>query len=204
MKIWKLSSEDASTNDDDDGEDDDLLVDEENEIVEHDVDVHMFGITKDLPFDNIGVTSLVLEDVLEGEDVNVVNGAKEAKDRFYMHFIESKRNLKLFKNDKTSAFQDQLQCELELQVSMRKAFRFKAKAEREVRGDHSLQYAMLRYYVVKLQSTNPDTTVKIIVKRKTDPSFPIRVFKRIYICLGSLKHRFRAFIIELLGLDGAS
>ncbi|GJU01151.1 hypothetical protein Tco_1111489, partial [Tanacetum coccineum] len=105
------SSEDASTNDDDDGEDDDLLVDEENEIVEHDVDVHMF---------------------------------------------------------------DQLQCELELQVSMRKAFRFKAKTEREVRGDHSLQYAMLRYYVVKLQSTNPDTTVKIIVKRKTDPSFPIR------------------------------
>ncbi|GKE16921.1 hypothetical protein Tco_1424498 [Tanacetum coccineum] len=102
MRIWEMSSEDASTNDDDDGEDDDLLVDEENEIVEHDVDVHMFGITKDLPFNNIGITSLVLGDVLEGEDVNVVNGAKEAKDRFYMHFIESKRNLKLFKNDKTS------------------------------------------------------------------------------------------------------
>ncbi|GJX31861.1 hypothetical protein Tco_0241716, partial [Tanacetum coccineum] len=66
------SSEDACTNDDDD-EDDDFLVDEENEIVEPDVDVHLFGISKDVPFDNIGVTSLVLDDVLEGEDVDVVN-----------------------------------------------------------------------------------------------------------------------------------
>ncbi|GJS35284.1 hypothetical protein Tco_0533666, partial [Tanacetum coccineum] len=64
------SSEDACTNDDDD---EDFLVDEENEIVELDVDVYLFGISMDLPFDNIGITNLVPVDVLEGEDVDVVN-----------------------------------------------------------------------------------------------------------------------------------
>ncbi|GJX52796.1 putative transposase, mutator type, MULE transposase domain protein [Tanacetum coccineum] len=141
------SSEDAGTDDDDDV-DEDFLVDEENEIVEPDVDVHLFGISMDLPFDNIGITNLVPDDVLEGEDVDVVNAdgfdsdpgndeernykkrrlaelrtemegvinasgqwkysfytgqkfttPKEAKDRVYLHSIESRRNLKLYKND---------------------------------------------------------------------------------------------------------
>ncbi|GJR33721.1 transposase, MuDR, MULE transposase domain protein [Tanacetum coccineum] len=81
------------------------------------------------------------------------------------------------------AVQDQLQRELEVQISMSKAFRAKAKAEREIRGDHVLQYSMLRDYVVELQSTNPNTTVKIAVERNTDPSLPTRVFQRIY-CFG--------------------
>ncbi|GKC57702.1 hypothetical protein Tco_1085300 [Tanacetum coccineum] len=55
---------DPSTNDDDD-EDDVFLVDEENEIVKPDVDVHLFGISMDVPFDNIGVTNLVPDDVLK-------------------------------------------------------------------------------------------------------------------------------------------
>nr|GEX89589.1 hypothetical protein [Tanacetum cinerariifolium] len=58
------SSEDVRTDDDDD---DDFLVDEENEIVEPDVDVHLFGTRKDVPCDNIGVTNLVPNDVLEIE-----------------------------------------------------------------------------------------------------------------------------------------
>ncbi|GJY74585.1 hypothetical protein Tco_0479016 [Tanacetum coccineum] len=66
------SSEDAGTDDDD--VDKDFLVYEENEIVEPDVDVHLFGIRMDLPFDNISVTNLVLDDVLEGEDVDIING----------------------------------------------------------------------------------------------------------------------------------
>ncbi|GJR95890.1 hypothetical protein Tco_0268064 [Tanacetum coccineum] len=37
-----------------------------------------------------------------------------------------------------------------------------------------------RDYVVKLQSTNPNTTVKIAVERNTDPSLPTRVFHKIY------------------------
>ncbi|GJX85627.1 mutator type transposase [Tanacetum coccineum] len=84
---------------------------------------------------------------------------------------------------------------------MSKAFR--AKAEREIRGDHVLQYSMLRDYVVELQSTNPNTTVKIAVERNTDPSLPTRVFQRIYVCLGALKLGFRACRRDLLGLDGA-
>ncbi|GKD10017.1 hypothetical protein Tco_1189702, partial [Tanacetum coccineum] len=67
------SSEDAGTYDDDDDVDEDFLVYKENEIVELDVDVHLFGISIDLPFDNIGITNLVPDDVLEGEDVDVVN-----------------------------------------------------------------------------------------------------------------------------------
>ncbi|GJS10987.1 hypothetical protein Tco_0367783, partial [Tanacetum coccineum] len=53
---------------------------------------------------------------------------------------------------KVKAVEDQLQRELEVQISMSKAFRTKAKAEREIRGDHILQYSMLRDYVVELQS----------------------------------------------------
>nr|GEY27035.1 shikimate O-hydroxycinnamoyltransferase [Tanacetum cinerariifolium] len=153
------------TDDDDDVDvDEDFLVDEENESVEPDVNVHLFGISMDLPFDNIGITILVPDDVLEGENVDVINAdgfdsdlgenvdvinadgfdsdpgndeernyrkrrlaelrtkmedvinasgqwkytfytsqkftsPKEAKDRVYLHSIESKRNLKLYKND---------------------------------------------------------------------------------------------------------
>ncbi|GKF66720.1 hypothetical protein Tco_0193237, partial [Tanacetum coccineum] len=43
------SSKDAGTDDDDDDVDEDFLVDEENEIVEPNVDVHLFGISMDLP-----------------------------------------------------------------------------------------------------------------------------------------------------------
>ncbi|GKE12101.1 hypothetical protein Tco_1415652, partial [Tanacetum coccineum] len=50
------SSKDAGTDDDDDV-DEDFLIDEENKIVEPDVDVHLFGISIDLPFDNIGITN---------------------------------------------------------------------------------------------------------------------------------------------------
>ncbi|GJX66467.1 heat stress transcription factor B-4-like protein [Tanacetum coccineum] len=230
-------SEDAGTDDDD--VDEDFLVDEENEIVEPDVDVYLFGINMDFPFDNIGITNLVSDDVLEGEDVDVINAGgfdsdpcndeekitrrEEAKDRVYLHSIESIRNLKLYKNDgvrirarcdgkvpvftmsqgtgptgpnrgmeagpsgssgpiqifklvrvnpdiPVKAVQDQLQRELEVQISMSKDFKAKAKAEREIR-DYVLQYSM--------------------------------VFQRIYICLGALKLGFRACRRDLLGLDGA-
>nr|GEW56354.1 hypothetical protein [Tanacetum cinerariifolium] len=62
------SSKDTGTYDDDD-----FLVDEENKIVEPDVDVLLFGISMDVPFDNIGVTNLVPDEVLEGKDMDVIN-----------------------------------------------------------------------------------------------------------------------------------
>nr|GEV80429.1 hypothetical protein [Tanacetum cinerariifolium] len=109
-------SKDACIDDDDD----DFMIDKENEIVKPDVDVHLFGISMDVPFENIGVTNLVLDDVLEGEDVDVINldgfdsgpgndnetsnyrrssTAKKVKDIVYLHSIESRRNLKLYKID---------------------------------------------------------------------------------------------------------
>ncbi|GJS75705.1 heat stress transcription factor B-4-like protein [Tanacetum coccineum] len=168
--------------------------------------------------------------------------AKEAKDKVYLHSIESRRNLKLYKNDSVmvrarcdgkvhvftmsqgtgstgpnhgmevglvnlkilvKAVQDQLQRDLELQISMSKTFRAKAKAKREIRGGHVLQYFMIRDYVVELQSTNLNTTVKIAVEKNTDPSLPTRVFQRIYVCFGALTVGFRACRRDMLGLDGA-
>ncbi|GKA25407.1 heat stress transcription factor B-4-like protein [Tanacetum coccineum] len=177
---------------------------------------------------------------------------KEAKDRVYMHSIESRRNLKLYKNDgvrisarcdeKVSVFTmshgdgptgpnrgmepgpsrpsglttrskkrkntgtnaDSHESSSSLDAHDKGIFALgSSKAEREIRGDIVLQYSMLRDYVVELQSTNPNTTVKIAVERNTDPSLPTRVFQRIYVCLGALKLGFRACRRDLLGLDGA-
>ncbi|GJV42961.1 hypothetical protein Tco_1427497 [Tanacetum coccineum] len=71
------------------------------------------------------------------------------------------------------AIQDQHQRDLWLQVSMSKAFRAKVKTEREVKGDHALL------------------------------CLETMVFKRIYVCLGSLKDGYRDCRRELFSLDGA-
>ncbi|GJR22317.1 hypothetical protein Tco_0970844 [Tanacetum coccineum] len=164
------SSKDAGTDDDDD-EDEDFIVDEENEIVDPDVDVHLFVINMDIPFDNISVTNLVPDDVLEREDVDVINA--DGFDTDPGNNDETK-NYRVNMEIPVKAIQDQLQRNLEVQISMSKAFRAKAKAEREIRGDHVLQYSMLREYVVELQFTNLNTIVKIAVERNTDPSLPTR------------------------------
>nr|GEX62437.1 hypothetical protein [Tanacetum cinerariifolium] len=49
------------------------VYDKENLIVVPDVDVHLFGISIDVPFDNIGITNIVPNDVLKGEDMDVIN-----------------------------------------------------------------------------------------------------------------------------------
>nr|GEW36412.1 reverse transcriptase domain-containing protein [Tanacetum cinerariifolium] len=110
-----------STYDDDDDEED-FLVDEENEIVEPDVDVHLLGISMDIIFDNISVTNIVPDDVLEGKDVNVINldgfdsdlGNDDETNDYRRRRLAKlsremegvinasgqwKRNLKLYKND---------------------------------------------------------------------------------------------------------
>ncbi|GKB49561.1 heat stress transcription factor B-4-like protein [Tanacetum coccineum] len=307
------SSEYAGTYDDDD-------VDEENEIVEPDVDVHLFGISMDIPFDNIGITNLVLDDVLEGEDVDVINAdgfdsdpgndeeknyrkrrlaelrtemegvinasgqwkysfytgqkfttPKEAKDRVYLHSIESRRNLKLYKNDgvrirarcdgkvpvftmsqgtgptgpnrgmeagpsgssgpttrskkrKNTCTNDDSQaspsfldahdkgdlCPWVLYVGKDKFTQnWVVKTHKDTHT--CLQSREIKHYTYifmsekifeqvrvnpdipikavqdqlqrELESTNPNTTVKIAVERNIDPSLPTRVFHRIY-CLG--------------------
>nr|GEV41800.1 hypothetical protein [Tanacetum cinerariifolium] len=62
---------------------------------------------------------------------------------------------------------------------------------------------MLRDYVLELQESNPNTTVKIHVQSEANHEVPTSVFKRIYVCLGPLKAGFKAGMRDLLGLDGA-
>ena len=88
-------------------------------------------------------------------------------------------------------------------VSRTKAFRAKAKAQVQLRGDATVQYSILRDYVIELQRCNPGTTVKVDVYGEEDPDSPTRMFRRIYVCLGSLKKGFQAGGRDLLGLDGA-
>ena len=59
------------------------------------------------------------------------------------------------------SLQDQLQKKYHLEISKMKAFRAKSKAVDNVRGDFTLQYNMLRDYVMELKSSNPNTTVRI-------------------------------------------
>ncbi|GJT19244.1 hypothetical protein Tco_0877950 [Tanacetum coccineum] len=101
------------------------------------------------------------------------------------------------------ALQAELQQKYELGVSRQKAFRAKAAALNQVKGDYSQQYTMLRDYCLELRRANPDTTIKIEVERDSISDLNTRMFKRIYICLGTLKKGFKACGKDLLGLDGA-
>ncbi|GKE44425.1 hypothetical protein Tco_1471709, partial [Tanacetum coccineum] len=101
------------------------------------------------------------------------------------------------------ALQAELQQKYELGVSRHKAFRAKAAALNQVRGDYSQQYTMLRDYCLELRRENPDTTIKIEVERDSVTDLNTRMIKRIYICLGPLKKSFKACGRDLLGLDGA-
>ncbi|GKA26227.1 ribonuclease H-like domain-containing protein [Tanacetum coccineum] len=85
----------APSTDEDDNEDDDFLVDEENEIVEPDVDMHLFDISMDVFFDNIGATNLVPDDVLKGVDVDVVNSDGFDSDTGYYNETSNYRRRRL-------------------------------------------------------------------------------------------------------------
>ncbi|GKA38447.1 FAR1-related sequence 10, partial [Tanacetum coccineum] len=77
------------------------------------------------------------------------------------------------------------------------------QAEKKLRGDYTQHYKRLRDYVLELQQSNPNTTVKIQVQSEADHAVPTRVFRRIYVCLGPLKEGFKARMREVLRLDGA-
>ena len=72
----------------------------------------------------------------------------------------------------------------------------------KLKGDFTEQYSRLRNYVLELQRTNEDTTVKIDLERDFNPNETTRQFKRIYVCIGALKKGFKAGLKDLLGLDG--
>nr|XP_043623534.1 uncharacterized protein LOC122595263 [Erigeron canadensis] len=62
---------------------------------------------------------------------------------------------------------------------------------------------MLRDYCEELMLQNPGTTITLDVEPVNNADEPTRQFRRIYVCLGALKHGFKACLRDLVGLDGA-
>jgi len=101
------------------------------------------------------------------------------------------------------AVQEELERKYEIGVSQMKAHRAKAMAYNQVMGDYKVHYGILRDYALELQARNEDTTVKIdVVDEPNLSNMKTRVFRRIYICIESLKRGFQAGKRDMLGLDG--
>ncbi|GKD69990.1 hypothetical protein Tco_1324080, partial [Tanacetum coccineum] len=216
------SNEDAGTDDDD--EDDDFLVDEENSIVEHDIDVHLFG--EDVDFINPdGFNSDPSNDnetsnyrrrrlaKLSREMEGFMNAsgqwkysfytgrkyttAKEAKGRVYLHSIESRRILKLYKNDNVRVRE---RCEGKVPIfTMSQGTRPTVPNQGMEAGPSRSSGPKTIFDQVRV---NPEIPVKA-VQDQLQHDLELQVFQRIYVCLGALKLGFRACGRELLSLDGA-
>ncbi|KAJ9542226.1 hypothetical protein OSB04_028732 [Centaurea solstitialis] len=99
--------------------------------------------------------------------------------------------------------QEQWQKKFQLWVSAQQVFRARKMATKKVMGDYAHQYSSLREYILELQKSNPNTTVKLEMEIEPNPETSTRQFKRVYVCLGALKHGFKAMGRDLLGLDGS-
>lgn len=100
------------------------------------------------------------------------------------------------------ALREQLQKKYQIGISTSKVKRAKGKAVMKVKGDYTEQYARLRDYVLELQRSNENTTVKLDLERDYNPNDTTRQFRRIYVCIGALKRGFKEGLRDLLGLDG--
>ncbi|XP_023730016.1 uncharacterized protein LOC111877739 [Lactuca sativa] len=96
---------------------------------------------------------------------------------------------------------DQVQKRLQVGVSIHKVQRAKATTTKQVTGDYTKQYMVLKDYLMELQETNVDTTVKLEVVNEPNNARETRQFKRVYICLGALDKGFKAGLRDILGLD---
>lgn len=115
---------------------------------------------------------------------------------------EVEERIKLNPNIPIRALKEQLQQKYQLGITTNKVTRAKAKSQMKLKGDFTEQYSRLRDYVLELQRTNEDTTVKIDLERDFNPNETTRQFRRIYVCIGALKKGFKAGLKDLLGLDG--
>ncbi|GKE71659.1 hypothetical protein Tco_1529731 [Tanacetum coccineum] len=103
---------------------------------------------------------------------------------------------------RVKALKEQMQKKYQVGISVDKVKRARAASIMKVKGDFSEQYSLLRDYVLELQRTNEDTTVKIYLKRDYNPSETTRQLKKIYVCIEALKRGFKEGLSDLLGLDG--
>nr|GEX53857.1 hypothetical protein [Tanacetum cinerariifolium] len=98
--------------------------------------------------------------------------------------------------------QDQMKKQFKVEVSKIKAFRAKKIASDIMTSSYREHYSLLREYAQELINQNPGTTVWIGVQQEPTSESLIRIFRRVYMCLGALKQGFRACGREILRLDG--
>ncbi|GJX54928.1 putative reverse transcriptase domain-containing protein [Tanacetum coccineum] len=129
---------------------------------------------------------------------------KEAKDRVYLHFIESRRNLKLYKND---GVRIRARCDDKVLVFTMSQGTIPTGPNREMEAGPSRSSGpTTRSKKKKNTSTNDDNQASpsfLDAHNKGDLYPWVLVFQRIYICLRALKLGFRACRRDLLGLDDA-
>nr|KAJ0188394.1 hypothetical protein LSAT_V11C900465720 [Lactuca sativa] len=101
------------------------------------------------------------------------------------------------------SIQDEVQKRLQVGVSIHKLQREKATTTKQVTGDYTKQYEVLRCCFMELQTTNVDTTVKLEVVNEPNGARETRQFKSVYVCLGALKKGFKTVLRDILGLDVA-
>ncbi|XP_074378314.1 uncharacterized protein LOC141719847 [Apium graveolens] len=77
---------------------------------------------------------------------------------------------------------------------LRKARR---KCMKTINGTHEEQYEKLWDYKIELLKRNPNSTVEIDIELGN-----VGQFRRIYICLGGLKHGFKLGCMKVIRLDG--
>ncbi|GJU19068.1 ribonuclease H-like domain-containing protein [Tanacetum coccineum] len=158
-------------------DEDDVLMYEESKIVEPDVEVHLFD-----GFDS----ETVCEDEVGYHRRKKLRKLRRDMENMMLNDIVGMKYSFYWGKDL---------------VSMNKSFRVKAKVEREVKGDHTLEYAMLRDYVVELQSTNLNTTIKITDERNTDSCSPTSVSKPFGLDGAFMKGQFLGQVLAAVGLD---
>ncbi|GJZ59223.1 hypothetical protein Tco_0615039 [Tanacetum coccineum] len=146
------------------------------------------------------VKSKTVETSCSGKGINKVDGIRikvgEKKGSYVYDTITCPWSLQISKENNTwtiedivkpnpsipvKALKEQLQKKYQVGISIGKVKRARAASIMKVKGDFSEQYSLLRDYVLELQRTNEDTTVKIDLERDYNPSETTRQFKRIYI-----------------------
>ncbi|GKE02593.1 heat stress transcription factor B-4-like protein, partial [Tanacetum coccineum] len=145
---------------------------------------------------------------------------KEAKDRVYLHSIESRRNLKLYKND---SIRIRARCEGQVLIftmpqgtgptcpnsimedgpSGSSGLTTRSKKKGRIQIFEQVRVNLNIPVKAVQDQLQHELEVQIVVERNTDPSLPTRVFQRIYVCLGALKLGFKAWRRDMLGLDGS-
>ncbi|KAL4554670.1 hypothetical protein LXL04_037271 [Taraxacum kok-saghyz] len=180
------ASDQHSETDDDDSEDSDYWVDEENIIRDDDV------------------LRVICKGVVAGSTSgDVTKGVRKSqRNRKEVCGPTTTGNNKSNNKDKgkdKSVYEKDSSCPWVIQASRSTTEDNWAKSEarKHVVGDYTKQYEVLRDYILELQSTNPDTTVKMdLVSGPNLDNVTSRCFKRIYICLGAMKKGFRAVGME--------